>query len=55
MGIFDRGYDDNKIFNYMEKNKHKFVVWLDDKRVLLFKGIRRSVEEVSKMKKSTNN
>jgi hypothetical protein len=26
MGIFDRGYDDNKIFNYMEKNKHKFVV-----------------------------
>ena len=51
VGIFDRGYDDNKIFNYMEKNKHKFVVRLDDQRVLLFKGIRRSVEEVSKMKK----
>ena len=51
MGIFDRGYDDNKIFNYMEKNKHKFVVRLDDQRVLLFKGIRRSVEEVSKTRK----
>ena len=51
VGIFDRGYDDNKIFNYMEKNKHKFVVRLDDQRVLLFKEIRRSVEEVSKTRK----
>ena len=50
--VFDRGYDDNKIFNYMEKNKHKFVVRLDDQRVLLlFKGIRRNVEEVSKTRK----
>lgn len=50
-GVFDRGYDDNKIFNYMEKNKHKFVVRLDDQRILLFKGIRRNVEEVSKTRK----
>lgn len=50
-GVFDRGYDDNKIFNYMEKNIHKFVVRLDDQRVLLFKGIRRNVEEVSKTRK----
>ena len=50
-GVCDRGYDDNKIFNYMEKNKHKFVVRLDDQRVLLFKGIRRNVEEVSKTRK----
>ena len=50
-GVFDRGYDDNKIFNYMEKNKHKFVVRLDDQIVLLFKGIRRNVEEVSKTRK----
>ena len=36
----------------MEKNKHKFVVRLDDQRVLLlFKGIRRNVEEVSKTRK----
>ena len=51
IGVFDRGYDDNKIFNYMEKNKHKFVVRLDDQRVLLFKGIKRNVEEVSKTRK----
>ena len=35
IGVFDRGYDDNKIFNYMEKNKHKFVVRLDDQRSII--------------------
>ena len=48
-GIFDRGYDDNKIIDYM--SKHKFVIRLDDKRTLLFKGKRRSVEEVAKSRK----
>ena len=48
-GIFDRGYDDNKIINYM--SKHKFVIRLDDKRTMLFKGKRRSVEEVAKSRK----
>ena len=43
-GVFDRGYDDNKIFKYMSKNKHKFVVRLDDERTLLFKGKKRSIE-----------
>lgn len=51
IGVFDRGYDDNKIFNYMSKNGHKFVVRLDDERTLLFKGKRRSVEEVAKSRK----
>lgn len=50
-GIFDRGYDDNKIFDYMSKNNHKFVVRLDDARTLLFKGKKKSVEEVSKTRK----
>ena len=50
-GIFDRGYDDNKIFEYMSKNNHKFVVRLDDARTLLFKGKKKSVEEVSKTRK----
>ena len=54
-GVFDRGYDDNKIFDYMSKNKHKFVVRLDDERTLLFKGKRRSVEEVSKSRKGKIN
>ena len=50
-GIFDRGYNDNKIFDYMSKNQHKFVVRLDDVRTLLFKGKRRKVEEVAKSRK----
>lgn len=29
-GIFDRGYDDNKIFKYMSENNHKFVVRLEN-------------------------
>lgn len=50
-GVFDRGYDDNKIFTYMTNNKHKFVVRLDDGRTLIFKRKRKSVEEVSKTRK----
>lgn len=50
-GVFDRGYDDNKIFTYMTYNNHKFVVRLDDGRTLIFKGKRKSVEEVSKTRK----
>ncbi len=50
-GVLDRGYDDNKIFEYMSKNHHKFVVRLDDERTLLFKGKRKSVEEVAKSRK----
>lgn len=49
--VFDRGYDDNKIFDYMSKKGHKFVIRLDDERTLLFKGKKRSVEEVSKSRK----
>ena len=51
IGVFDRGYDDNKIFQYMTKNKHQFVVRLDDERTLLFKVKKKSVEEVSKTRK----
>lgn len=51
IGIFDRGYDDNKIFNYMSENGHKFVIRLDDERTLLFKGKKRSVKEVADLRK----
>ena len=51
IGIFDRGYDDNKIFKYMSNNNHKFVIRLDDERTLLFKGKKRSVKEVSNSRK----
>ena len=50
-GIFDRGYDDNKIFDYMSKNGHKFVIRLDDERTLLFKGKKRSVKDVADTRK----
>lgn len=50
-GVFDRGYDDNKIFKYMSENNHKFVIRLDDERTLLFKGKKRSVKEVTKSRK----
>ena len=50
-GIFDRGYDDNKIFKYMSENNHKFVIRLDDERTLLFKGKKRNVKEVSQTRK----
>ena len=50
-GIFDRGYDDNKIIQYMSKGKRKFVVRLTDDRTLLFKGKKKSVEEVTKTRK----
>lgn len=50
-GVFDRGYDDNKIFQYMSKNNHQFVVRLEDVRTLLFKGKKRSVGEVALTRK----
>ena len=50
-GIFDRGYDDKKIYEYMSENNHQFVVRLDDERKMLFKGKKRSVEEVAKERK----
>ena len=50
-GIFDRGYDDNKIINYMSEGNRKFVVRLTDCRTLLFKGKKKNVEEVSKTRK----
>ena len=49
IGVFDRGYDDNKIINYM--SNHKFVIRLDDERTLLFKGKKIKVDEISKRRK----
>ena len=50
-GIFDRGYDDNKIYDYMSRNEHSFVIRLKDKRKLLFKGKERNVQEVANSRK----
>lgn len=44
IGVFDRGYDDNKIINYMSKN-NEFVIRMKDKRVFLFKGKKKNCYE----------
>ena len=41
-GVFDCGYDDNKIINYMEETNNYFVIRMNDKRVFLFKGKKKN-------------
>lgn len=40
--IFDRGYDDNKIIDYVDKSDNYFVIRMNDKRNFLFKGKRKN-------------
>ena len=51
IGIFDRGYDDNKIIDYMSKDERQFVIRLQDKRNLLLKDKKRNVGEIAKTRK----
>lgn len=44
-GVFDRGYDDKKIFRYMDKLKLDFVIRLKTNRSFLFKGKSKNVLE----------
>jgi len=44
IGVFDRGYDDNKIIDYMSKN-NEFVIRMKDKRTFLFKGKNKNCYE----------
>ena len=45
--IFDRGYDDNKIIDLVDKNGDYFVIRMDDKRNFLFKGKRKNCHEMA--------
>ena len=40
--VFDRGYDDNKILDYVDSNGDYFVIRMDDKRNFLFKGKKKN-------------
>lgn len=40
--VFDRGYDDNKLIDYVDKNGDYFVIRMNDKRNFLFKGKRKN-------------
>jgi uncharacterized protein (UPF0297 family) len=45
IGVFDRGYDNNQIIDYMDKSDNGFVIRMKDKRVFLFKGKRKNCYE----------
>ena len=40
--IFDRGYDDNKLIDYIDKNGDYLVIRMNDKRNFLFKGKKKN-------------
>ena len=50
-GVFDRGYDDKKVFRYMDKLKLEFVIRLKTNRNFLFKGKAKNVLEQAKNRK----
>ena len=50
-GIFDRGYDDEKIFRLLNHQKTKFVIRLTAKRKMLFKGKKKNVLDVANGRK----
>lgn len=43
LGIFDRGYDDKKIFRYLDSKRIDFIIRLKGNRSFLFKGISKNV------------
>ena len=49
IGVFDRGYDDNKIIDYMDDNY--FIIRMNDRRNFLFKGKKKNACEEAKKRK----
>lgn len=45
--VFDRGYDDNKIIDYVDKNGDYFVIRMEDRRNFLFKGKKKNCHEMA--------
>jgi len=45
--VFDRGYDDNKIIDYVDNNGDYFVIRMEDKRNFLFKGKKKNCHEMA--------
>lgn len=43
--VFDRGYDDNKIIDYVDRSNNYFVIRMNDRRVFLFKGKKKNAYE----------
>lgn len=40
--VFDRGYDDNKIIDYVDQSGNCFVIRMNDRRIFLFKGKKKN-------------
>ena len=49
IGVFDRGYDDNKIIDYMDDNY--FIIRMNDRRNFLFKGKKKNAYEEAQKRK----
>lgn len=45
--VFDRGYDDNKIIDYVDKNEDYFVIRVNDNRTFYFKNKRKKCYDVA--------
>ena len=43
--IFDRGYDDNKVIDYVDKNEDYFVIRMNDRRNFIFKNKKKNCYE----------
>lgn len=41
-GVFDCGYDDNKIINYIDETNNYFIIRMNDRRNFLFKGKKKN-------------
>ncbi len=51
LGIFDRGYDDKKIFRYLDSKKIDFIIRLKGNRNFLFKGKSKNVLKQAQTRK----
>lgn len=45
--VFDRGYDDNKIIDLVDRNGDYFVIRMEDKRNFLFKNKKKNCHEMA--------
>lgn len=45
--VFDRGYDDNKIIDYIDKNQDYFVIRMSDDRTFYFKNKKKKCYDVA--------
>ena len=45
--IFDRGYDDNKLIDFIDKNEDYFVIRMENKRNFFFKGKKKNCYEMA--------